>query len=82
MQNHKNLKYRIDVYAVTNPHLRVRTYSNNIKNRVARLKENIRAHQGTIGDWANFERFLPFADTPVEDIRFDVYEAQQPLYTI
>lgn len=67
--------YKIEVSTRSNPYLAVSSFTRNYIGRIRRLKQNIRSHQGTIGDWANFKRFEVFKDTPLEELVFTVTQA-------
>ena len=66
-------KYRIDVFDRTNPEITISSYTNSYKNRIPRLKQNIMAAQGRMGDWAKFDRFQLLVRTPMDRVGFRVY---------
>ncbi len=70
--------YEIKVSTKSNPYISVSSFTRNYIGRIKRLKQNIRSHQTSeIGDWANFERFKVFQDTPIDQITFKVQLANQ-----
>ena len=50
--------------------------TNNPKSWSRRVLENIRAQQGTIGEWAKFPRWNPFRTIPLDQIAFECYRLE------
>lgn len=66
-------QYIIEVSTRSNPLKVVRSRTNNIKQRLQRMRENVLASRGEAAESLHFERFDTFNSHDLSDITYRIY---------